>query len=680
MRHYPYEYLNDTDFLDELYGSHLPEEYFKITFLDWQERPIREIQGLVTGGNLNLDGKSALRRTCTLQGYVDEQTAGVTDVNNLFSINKKMYLEVGLKNVVPNKYKKYDICWFPQGLFVMCGVNLSHSLSGSTINLTLKDKMCLLNGDVAGQLPASIEFDKYDTLDTDGNWVTTRPVIVQIIRELVNHWGGEQLGKIFINDLDTRVKQVMKWIGSKPVYLTNFDKDLRTSNIQFTMNFSKVSEGIDEYKMYSYGDDVGYILTDFTYPGELISNAGETICSILDKIKNTLGNYEYFYDIDGNFVFQEIKNYLNTTKATQTEKYFLDKLYNDSSNYLLKIGEGKRAYTFTNNKIITSFSNAPQYNMIKNDFIVWGIRKNANGNDIPIRYRLVIDKKPEVGAAHKGFYYLDEDDQLTKVGVVNFVVDELPTRGDAGTFYQCPDGGPVYEWRETEWVEVAEQSAVQDIVATDWRTELYLQGQEVGRLGVGKNAYWAELDAEWPKLYDLRNNKYQDEVLQDYTCMDYYLDFLDTTAAVGEFSVDNIGRRTQVVTDNTVNCVFEPYVPDVILIENGQDTTNEYRTEAENRNLRYCQVDSTLFSQLTVGGTHNSAYEVVKDLLYQYTSYNESITIQAIPMFNLEPNIRIGVHDTESNIHGDYMISSISIPLVSSGTMNISATRALEKI
>lgn len=678
MRHVPYEYLTDTDFLDELFAARLPEEYFKITFLNWKEQPIREIQGLVTGGNLNLDGKSALRRTCTLSAYIDENTANVTEVNNLFSINKKMYLEIGLKNTT-HQYENYDICWFPQGLYIMCGVNVSNSLSGSTINLTLKDKMCLLNGDVAGQLPASIEFDKYDTLDTDGNWVTTRPVIVQIIRELVNHWGGEQLGKIFINDLDTRVKQVMKWIGSKPVYLTNFDKDLRTSNIQFTMNFSKVNEGTDEYKMYSYGDDVGYILTDFTYPGELISNAGDTICSILDKIKNTLGNYEYFYDIDGNFVFQEIKNYLNTTKATQTEKYFLDNLYNDSSNYLLKVGEGKRAYTFKDSILITSFQNTPQYNMIKNDFIVWGIRKNANGNDIPIRYRLAIDKRPEL-STHKGFYYLDEDDQLTKVGVVNFVVDSLPTKGDAGTFYQCPEGGPVYEWRETKWVQVAEQSAVQDIESKDWRTELYLQGQEGGRLGTGDNAYWAELDAEWPKLYDLRNNKYQDEVLQDYTCMDYYLDFLDTTAAVGEFSVDNIGRRTHVVTDNTVNCVFEPYVPDVILIENGQDTTNEYRTEAENRNLRYCQVDSTLFSQLTVGGTHNSAYEVVKDLLYQYTSYNESITIQAVPVLTLEPNIRIGVHDVESNIYGDYMISSISIPLTASGTMSISATRALEKI
>ena len=82
---------------------------------------------------------------------------------------------------------------------------------------------------------------------------------------------------------------------------------------------------------------------------------------------------------------------------------------------------------------------------------------------------------------------------------------------------------------------------------------------------------------------------------------------------------------------------------------------------------------------LAVGGTARSAYDVVRDLLYQHTSYNESITIQALPIYYLEPNIRIEVRDIESDIYGDYMISSISIPLDVNGTMSISATRALEK-
>jgi hypothetical protein len=72
----------------------------------------------------------------------------------------------------------------------------------------------------------------------------------------------------------------------------------------------------------------------------LIGNAGETVVSILDKIKNVLGNYEYFYDVNGNFIFQEIKNYLNTSYST-----FLINEINEN-NYLADYSSGKSVYTF----------------------------------------------------------------------------------------------------------------------------------------------------------------------------------------------------------------------------------------------------------------------------------------------------------------------------------------------
>ena len=83
---------------------------------------------------------------------------------------------------------------------------------------------------------------------------------------------------------------------------------------------------------------------------------------------------------------------------------------------------------------------------------------------------------------------------------------------------------------------------------------------------------------------------------------------------------------------------------------------------------------------ITSGGSFNSAYNMVRELLYQYTSYNESITVSAIPIFHLEPNTRITVRDPKSGIYGDYMINTISLPLDISGTMTISCTRALERI
>jgi len=51
-----------------------------------------------------------------------------------------------------------------------------------------------------------------------------------------------------------------------------------------------------------------------------------------------------------------------------------------------------------------------------------------------------------------------------------------------------------------------------------------------------------------------------------------------------------------------------------------------------------------------------------------------------LPVYYLEPNIRITIRDAESGIYGDYMIKSFSLPLDVNGTMSLSCTKALERI
>lgn len=683
MRQKRYEYLKDSEFLKEIDKQKIKEQYAKITVLDWLENPIQEIEGIVTGGNISLDGKSAQRRTMNLSVYVDDiGYTGITSIDNLISLNKKVRVAIGIKNVT-KQYQQYEILWFPQGVFVMTQPSISHSTSGTTISLTLRDKMCLLDGTCGGTIPASTQFDEYETLDENGQWIIKRPVIVQIIQECVNHFGGEQLGKIIISDLDTRIKKVMKWTGSSPLYLLQRDTD----DCIFTTNYATVQG--QNYKMFSYGEDVGFIYTDFIYTEELIGDAGSTVVTILDKIKNALGNYEYFYDIDGNFVFQEIKNYLNTSHATVE----LEKLNKD--NYLIDMAKGKTVYEFDNSNLVTSYSNNPQYQMIKNDFVVWGIRENANGNDVPIRYHLAIDKKPKIGNTYPCFFYLDPDDNLTKAKMVvpfeNFTtLNKNP--GKAGVFYMTKDDGKIYKWEDNSYKGIDVGTSL--VKTTDWRTEYYLQGVQAEPLGLDSNYYYTELLNEWPKLYNIQGQteiingetvytgKYYDEVLKTPSDIDFYLDIIDSTAAISDFSVDRIGRRTIVINDNDINCIFEPEIPDYILIEVTGDAEEmeKKREECRQRGQKYIQVESSIFSLLVGGGNYNSAYNRVRELLYQYTSYNESITLQTVPIYHLEPNVRIGVRDIESNIFGDYMISNISIPLDIGGTMTISATRALERI
>ena len=140
-----FPYLKDSSFLQQVDRMKVKEQYVKITVLDFQENPIQDIQGKVISGNVSLDGKSSVRRTCNLTMIADEYTNDLTNVNTLISINKKVELQIGYLNTT-DRYKEFDILWFPLGVYVIITPNISRSNGGTTISLQLKDKMCLLNG------------------------------------------------------------------------------------------------------------------------------------------------------------------------------------------------------------------------------------------------------------------------------------------------------------------------------------------------------------------------------------------------------------------------------------------------------------------------------------------------------------------------------------------------------
>ena len=676
-------YLRDKNFLKTIDRISLKEEFAKITILNWQERPIEDIQGKVSSGTLNINGNSSLRRTCNLTILIDENNSNITSVKNSLSINKKIKLDIGIKNNT-SQYSEYDIIWFPLGTYIISSVSITNTNSQITsASLQLKDKMCLLNGECGGLLPASVTFSSYDTLDANGAYQTEQPTIYTIIKYVVNYFGGEQLPKILISDVDERVRKVMKWTGSNPLYITQYTST--TSGVQYgaTTDKEQVDEAlaagtIDSYTEYKSGQDVGYIYTDFIYPGELIGDAGNSVCDILDKIKSALGNYEYFYDLDGNFIFQEIKNYLNTSKSTT------DLNDMEQNDYLIDITKGKSVYTFDDSFLISSYSNAPQYSMIKNDYIVWGMREDATtGATYPIRYHLAIDTKPQIGNTYKVFFYDDPDDGIRKAKrPIQFSTrDGFPAQGAEDTFYLALDINIVYKWDAEQNTYVMFATQTKDITTTDWRTELYLSGAQAEGFSLDTNNYYTELNNEWPKMYDIENGEFYEEYEKDPSSLDYFLDFIDSSAAIGELSISNIGKRSKIVVDEDINCIFEREIPNLVMIDASQDSAivTEQREEAQRKGQDYIQVTGAIYNLLATGGTQNSAFERVKELIYQYTSYNESITLQCLPIYYLDVNQRITVNDSKSNIYGDYMINSISIPLNISSMMTISATRALER-
>ena len=234
---------------------------------------------------------------------------------------------------------------------------------------------------------------------------------------------------------------------------------------------------------------------------------------------------------------------------------------------------------------------------------------------------------------------------------------------------------------------------ITQVQSKDWRTTLYLQGLQADLQGTDSSYYYIELMNEWRKIYDITGSErrdkqigFQDAVIECATDMDFFLDFIDTTDGLNQYSVQNIGLRSKVIVDDSINCMFEPIVNDIVFItEDGYvnaegKTHDEQYQECVEKKQAFCQVPPEVYDALAVGRYYNGADIMIKDLLYQYTNFNENISINCMPIYYLEPNSRITVQSEEAGISDDFIIKSMSIPLDNSGTMTISANRAATKI
>ena len=453
--------LIDYDFLKRLDNEKQRETFAKIIALDWDENPLEEITGRVTGGSANIDGTSAVRRTCSLTLVAEELNLH----DYYWGLNTKFKLFVGLRNHIDERYE--DIIWFPLGTYVIASFSTSQSTNNYNVNIQGKDKMCLLNGELGGVVNSlTWDFGTYDEISADGTIVNKDNLLKDIIIEAVHEFAKEPYHNIVVNDLDTFGVELMEYRGSDTMYMLSDQSTLEVSQMTLDGNTSypyykrekdagwkngpiklkdiektvkndkgeDITVGYDNNPeaaydtgtdrlsvetnhilvssanngskpIYSvikaeYGTVVGYRVTDLTYAGDLIAQVGNPITTaVLDKIKSMLGEFEYFYDIDGRFIFQKKKTYISTSYSGLNKN-------DDEDQWFNNIAESSAVtYYFEDGQIITSFSNQPNLANLRNDFSIWGVRKSVSGNEIPVHMRYAIDKKP--------LYYTTYDGSVT---------------------------------------------------------------------------------------------------------------------------------------------------------------------------------------------------------------------------------------------------------------------------
>lgn len=587
---------------DELLLNQERKLYSSIELLNWDEDVLKEVQGVVTDGAVSIDGNSPIRRTLSLSFVVQENNQSILTLSNDISINKKIRVFIGLENTT--SFKSYgDVIWFQLGVFVLTDVQISHTIDTNSISITAMDKMALLTGDIAGQSEFPMDYGGYT--DTAGGQKVYKSLsFFDIIRNVVAQFGGENPGRILINDVPLYGKQVHQVTGTANI----------TGKLNNTSQIVTLTPNQYVYKYFTLGP---------TSEEELTKDSGTPLQEVLEDIKNRLGNYEYYYDVYGNFIFQEKKNFINQSFTP---------IFNlTAEDYLPNFNNTPYIYNFIDKHIVQDYNNVPNIKGIKNNFYVYG----ANG----ICYHVAIDKKPRLYNSVHPWQY-----EIVRIG------DEIKKQAAAtGSLYVLPRW---YEELKTYFVY--DDTTKRGIYKVDDPAKAGLWRDKNGSFtALGNPVYW-----------------------------DYYFDIIDEGSILGQFSIDNIGKRTQSETDEEILNLYHPPTTNYVIISQTEVNSNaevyKYVIQSQQPYLVVSDADAAKITVVSRGA--KTAWDRVRELMYIHTSYNEVVSINALPLYFLEANNKVLMQDDKTSVAGDYFINSINIPLGIEGLMSLSAIKVFTRL
>ena len=532
--------------------------------------------------------------------------------------------------------------------------------------------------------------------------------IREIIKEAVHAYAKEPYQNIIIKDLDEYGLEQLTYKGDVPLYALydtrvgqftqililsdtdaakKFRPEENEEGVSKPFQFMTLNTFMNDLKSFSdyipkesnitykvmkikYGQDVGYRLTDLTYAGELISKPGETLTSVFDKIKQMLGNFEYFYDLNGRFVFQKKPNYIQTT--------FSQIVKNEDESYInYGNSNSKFSFNFEGNKLISSFQNNPTLNNVTNDYSIWGKRKTLSGAEKKIHLRYAIDKKP--------VYYKNLKNEI-------YITKE----------YQ---GEKTNEMKNVDWRELIYQMALDYFAGQGWSEENPFTSEnnqqitspdyflyEVGRRNLdyypsgytGYEQYYTDLQGFWRELYnpnpepkplytnpsyklintkryewiepvlydyevqyyfhkdnldenDLLKKKYDDynipensekfgwniNVFDHPETLDFWFDFLESDFELAQFSVPQLGPRSKVSEESDVSAIDYGQVPDLI-----------FYTATTKKNVSYKDKDGIEYTkEVAVCDEAKLAHEINENTGYTFiylpTGYSQFFDISS---------------------------------------------------
>lgn len=464
-----------------------------------------------------------------------------------------------------------QIYWFDKGIYAIKDPEVSISINENTITISGLDKMALLSGDISGQLPNA-------TLATVDSGVTRRDVITSLVKD-----AGELEDKILIAD-------------------------------DITLN-----EGVLNGIM------------DMTIPYDIESSIGDSVTDILDKILELFANYQYYYDIDGDFVF--------APKPVNSD-YQMFPIEWDFEKH---------------NNVLISVSHNINYSNVKNRITIWG---GIHDDGYQPQYTLILSNDNEDFGTSP--FTIEKLNETRPNGTIMYR-DYVEQNDDyIDTVLKFGMSSPVNK------VDYLEGMCVQEIGSKDYYRCINPNGSNnLKDLVPDFKLYGAtnKYGLTWGLITYNHNSrvKYQDNY---YRCV-------KSGGVINSVSPDD-STDWELITDTSdINFDFQ-----FICSQDDLDRAVSYMNNG-NYDDDYEKVSRELDDYLTQ--IHSYSILLCKkranEMLHYYCLASETINLTCVPIYSLDVNSVIYINDEKSGAKGYYVVTEISCQLNVGGTMSITANK-----
>ena len=271
--------------------------FVKIEVMDKNEIIMNSLEGIISGGSLNINASSDIRRTLSFTVVPTRlQDIKVNEVSYIW-LNKNLRMQVGIKDI-----RTENIKWWNQGYFVFTDTSGHYDSSQNTLQVNCADFMALLDGTRNGNLGQLQTIIPAYEEDTD----TGEVLSYNYIRDAMIYTVG-QLGRI--------------------------------SQIQM--------DDIGEYKAIEDRNPTGYMEyreanpTWNCVPYDLEFSCGDTVLTIITSLRDLYPNYEAFFNVNNTFVCQMKPSGYQDPVSLTNEQIQSILLSQDTENSSLSFAEVK---------------------------------------------------------------------------------------------------------------------------------------------------------------------------------------------------------------------------------------------------------------------------------------------------------------------------------------------------